>query len=351
MKVFFSNSFLETCHYVRCMMPMRAAGWDGDKTSLRRQRISTDQQARAVLDADVVVFHRPNDDRSLDIAKALKKQGKKIVMDNDDTYKETDTRKFKDLLSKVDHWVDEFGKFADLITCSTEFLAEEYRKLNPNVVVLPNCIDPDDWPEEPQRTYDPLAPVRIGFVGSVAMNGDFEPMKDVLLALTRRNDVRVVLFALPPRREDTALAQKYYKEDYEFWETLNVEWQPFVTRADYVETLDNLKLDIMVIPRRDDYFNRCKSNLKFLEASMLEIPVIAQGFPDGKSPYEVNPDDARHMIIVTGNGWEKAINFALEHPQAMKEAGKKAKQYVLENYDINKHITKWEEAYAKLLAK
>lgn len=349
MKVFFTNSFLETCHYVRCLMPMQAGGWDGDKTSLRSHRINSQQQAKAVLDADIVVFHRPNDDRSLEVAKKLREQGKKIVMDNDDTYKETDTRKFKDLLSKVDHWVDEFGRFADLITCSTEFLAEEYRKLNKNVVVLPNCVDPDMWPEEPQRNEGDK--VRIGFVGSVAMNGDFEPLRDALLALTKNSNITVVLFALPPKREDTALAQKYYKEDYEFWETLNVEWQPFVPRADYEETLDNLRLDLMVIPRRDDYFNRCKSNLKFLEASMLEIPVIAQGFPDKKSPYEVDLQDADHMVIVKDNSkWLDTI-MLLAFAKPMRERiGRKAKEYVLRRYDINKNIHLWEETYQKLLS-
>jgi glycosyltransferase involved in cell wall biosynthesis len=349
MKVFFTNSFLETCHYVRAIIPLQAGGWDGDKTSLRAQRISVEQKAKAMADADIVVFHRPNDDRSLAVAKELRAGGKKIVMDNDDTYKETDTRKFKDLLSGVDHWIDEFGKFADMITCSTEFLADEYRKLNKNVVVLPNCIDPDMWPEEPQRNEDKK--VRIGFVGSVAMNGDFEPMKEVLLALTKRQDVTVVLFALPPKRSDTELAQKYYKEDYEFWETLNVEWQPFVQIYDYMDTLDGLKLDVMVIPRREDYFNHCKSNLKFLEASMCEIPVIAQGFPDEKSPYEVNPEDLAHLYIAKNIAdWNWWINYLIEHKEIRRQVGANAKKYVLENYDINKHIHKWEEAYQKLLS-
>ncbi len=347
MKVFFVNSFLETCHYVRCLIPMWAGGWDGDKTSLRAQRIDLQQKAKGMVDADIIVFHRPNDDRSLDVAKKLKSAGKKIVMDNDDTYKETDTRKFKDLLSQVDHWVDEFGKFCDLITCSTEFLRQEYLKLNPNVVVLPNCIDPDQWPEEPQRNEGDK--VRIGFVGSVAMNGDFEPMKDTLLALTKRDDVTVVLFALPPKRSDTQLAQKYYKEDYEFWESIRVEWQPFVEIADYADTLDDLKLDIMVIPRREDYFNKCKSNLKFLEASMLEIPIISQGFSDGNSPYEVNPKDAKHMVIIKDNSkWAEEIEKLVKDKQLRLNMGKSAKSYVLENYNINKHIWRWEQAYKEL---
>ena len=35
---------------------------------------------------------------------------------------------------------------ADLVTCTTEFLKKEYEKINKNVVVLPNCVDPFYWP-------------------------------------------------------------------------------------------------------------------------------------------------------------------------------------------------------------
>ena len=42
----------------------------------------------------------------------------------------------------------------------------------------------------------------------------------------------------------------------------------------------------MLIPRGENYFNRCKSNIKFLEASMCEIPVIAQSFTTNDSPYD-----------------------------------------------------------------
>ena len=57
---------------------------------------------------------------------------------------------------------------------------------------------------------------------------------------------------------------------------------------DYFDTLNDLELDIMMIPRKDNYFNKCKSNIKFLEASMCEIPVITNYFKD--SPYEKDGD-------------------------------------------------------------
>jgi len=334
---------------------MVAAGWDGDRTSVIPSNFESSYRAelaqKGMMNADVCVFHRPNDDRAFNVATQLKKMGKKIVYDNDDTYKNfTGLEKYQEKrLEYVDRWTDRFiREMADLVTCSTEFLADEYRKLNPNVVVLPNCVDPMDWPDEPQRNDN--GKVRIGFVGSVAMNDDFKSLGPVLEKLTKRDDVEVIMFSLPPKSNPKVM--RMYKEDYAFWDNLNVQWQPFVGIQDYIETLDNLKLDMMLIPRHDDYFNRCKSNLKFLEASMLEIPCIMQGFADGLSPYQINPKDGQYgQIIVDNSQWESAIEDLIKNPEKRREIGKKAREYVLSEYDISKHIHKWERAYASLFSK
>jgi glycosyltransferase involved in cell wall biosynthesis len=331
---------------------MIEAGWDGDRTSLRSPRIDSQRQTQAVLNSDIVVFHRPNDWRSLEIAKKLKAQGKKIVADNDDTYKSLEGKNLEKALQKVNEGLDEFCKFADMVTCTTETLAKEYRKLNKNVVVLPNCVDPDVWPEPLKNETDK---VRIGFVGSVASNGDYNEIKDVLKELSKRDDVQLVVFALPPQspdKNDTEgfIVREMYQSDFNFWHSLNIEWTPFVPMADYVDTLNELRLDIMIIPRKDDYFNRCKSNLKFLEASMLEIPCIVQGFADGLSPYQVNPEDRKHLLLIEDNSeWLKAINILVADKELRQKIGREAKEYVLENYSISKNIHLWENAYASLL--
>src|SRR6266850_2201152 len=102
MKVYFTLAMQEGCYYVRCMVPLIEAGWDGDKYSFTSSHLNENQMARGVLDADIVVFQRPNDERALEIAKLLRAQGKKIVMDSDDTYKDIDGHKWTRLLYKVD---------------------------------------------------------------------------------------------------------------------------------------------------------------------------------------------------------------------------------------------------------
>lgn len=344
MKVYFTNSFLEGCWYVRSLLPLRAGGWDGDRTSLRSGRVSAENASKAISDSDVIVVHRPNDERHYQLATQLKELGKKIVFDNDDTYKGIDAMRLGTKLDYVDKWTDEFIRISDLVTTTTEFLADEYRKINPNVVVLPNMIDPLDWPE-PERTEGDK--VRIGFVGSVALNDDLNEFLPTLEALCKDPRVQVVLFSLPPKIEN-AKWMTIYGDDFRFWDQYDVEWQPFVEAAEYADTLNNLKLDIMVIPRKDDYFNRCKSNIKFLESSMLEIPVVAQGFADGKSPYQ-DPVDSQHMKIVTDNSkWMEALEPLIQDKELRREMGKKAREYVEEKYDINKNISLWENAYESL---
>ena len=350
MKVYFCNASLAGCYYVRALLPLREAGWDGDKTSIHTEAIHEDIRARAALDADIVIFHRPNDGRSLKAAKILRGQGKKIVMDNDDTYKGFDVTLLGKMYPKIDQSIDEFGRFADLITCSTGILREEYLKLNPNVKVLKNCVDPEDWPDVDDIERNE-GKVRIGLVGSVGLLSDMEDFTDTLNKLKERKDVEIVVFALPPRDSTTIQhIQRVYEKEYKFWDDLGVERHDFVHHKDYMATLNSLKLDILLIPRKDDYFNHCKSNLKFLEASMLEIPVIAQGFEDGKSPYQVNPEDAKYMDIVIDNDWMRFIDQLIISKEYRRDRGAKARKYVINEYSIEKNIGEWTKTYEDLLA-
>ena len=340
MKVYFLGSKYEGCYYVRCMLPLRHNGWDGDYLTLHGSRKDPQTATRAMLDADIIVAQRPYESVMFDVYSALKEAGKKIVFDNDDTYKVNDVMKLGKYLDKISNNIDQFIGMSDMITTTTEFLAEEYRKLNKNVVVIPNQIDPDDY-ETPLRNRTDR--IRVGVVGSVGATKDFEGIRDTLKELSADPRYQLVLFSLPPKQ--SAIADKYNSE-FSFWDSLNIEWHPFVNMRDYFKTLNSLRLDMMVIPREDSYFNRAKSNLKFLEASMFEIPVIAQGFKDGLSPYQFG-DDPKYMEIVTENDWMDRIK-KLSDKELRREMGKAAKKYVLKNYNIEKNYKLWKQAYAKL---
>lgn len=345
-RAYYVDSGLEGCYYVRCLVPMVANGFNGDRTSIRDEIGKAEDRTAGALDAKVVIFHRPDDKRKLALAKLLKDAGKKIVFDNDDTYKIDDAMKFGDIMEQKAGALDEFIKFADLVTCSTEFLANEYRELNKNVVVLKNLVDPLDWPKPKRNDGEKI---RIGIVGSAGLNNDFIHIEDTLRKLDKMYNVQLVLLSLPkPDMVNNPKTTKLYEPEYKFWFSFkNIEWHPFVRMYQYFDTLNDLKLDIMIIPRKDNYFNRCKSNLKFLEASMLEIPVIAQGFRDGESPYQKDGDYMK--VCIEDDEWMPAIQELIDDKKKRRDMGKRAHAYVLENYNSRTHGNIYKEAYNKII--
>ncbi len=77
MRVYFVSSGNAGCYLVRCLLPLVANGWDGDTTSLSPFLKTPENKALAAQASEVVVFHRPDDPKKLELAKLLKKQGKK----------------------------------------------------------------------------------------------------------------------------------------------------------------------------------------------------------------------------------------------------------------------------------
>jgi glycosyltransferase involved in cell wall biosynthesis len=341
MKTFYVINRYDGCYYVRCLLPQRHNGWNGSLNTLY-DSIDRLREAKECINSDVVVFHRPDSDERIEAMKILKQMGKLVVFDNDDTYKVDDKMErigvnFNQTAKKL----DEAMEVADLITCSTEFLAKEYREKHKNVVVLPNCVDEFYWSEPLKNNSDKI---RVGIVGSTTFNDDFLPAQELLKYLSKDDRFQLVMFGVPPRVKMNNEQRKHFKKDLHFWEQMNVEWCPFVPMFDYFDTLNELRLDVMIIPRRDNYFNRCKSNIKWLEASMLEIPVIAQDFED--SPYRSIQHGKTGYLTSDWN-----VKDLLLNRKELRKIGNNAKKYVLNNYNISKKANLWIDAYQSAMNK
>lgn len=346
MKVYYVGSNYDGCYYVRCLLPQRENGWDGQIKSFLIQPDSPETMFRKSMDADVIVFHRPDQKAKVEAIKLLKEAGKKIVVDNDDTYvpdSGADVPTFgrkKEILDAINENLNEAYKLADLVTASTDFLADEFRKLNPNVVTLKNCIDPEDWSEPKRNEGDKI---RVGLIGSVT-TADYKEIKKVLKYLSDNPKYQLVVFGLPPKGDDTKILQDVMKEHIEFWEGLNIEWQPLVNIQEYKYVLNELKLDIALIPRTNNYFNKCKSNLKYLELSMCEVPCIVSSFKD--SPYE----NDKVIKCETEDEWFDALK-TLGDKESRRKLGIIAKEHVLKEYNIQDKATLWEQTYKQICEK
>lgn len=348
MRILFQNGDYPFCYYYRGFLPGVYSGQMVVKDYLNKlEQADQSKIAEQMKQADVVVFQRPNNKASYDLIQVLKRSRKKVIFENDDSYKinkaidlsKIETDKQKEIAKNLSDYTDKIIKLCDGVIASTEFLAEEYKELNPNVAVLKNCIDPLD---EYKCKNNETGKFRIGLIGSVTTNDDYLHIKDQLKELDKRDDITLVVMGAKYR--DGSLFN-FMKEDAEFWGSFkNIEWHPYCYVLDYMRTLSQLALDLAIIPRKDNYFNRCKSNLKFLEMSLLGIPVIAQGFSDGRSPYE---QDKEHLILAYDN-WLDEILKVKDNYSEYKKKSQKAKEYVLENYNIKSYAQEWVKEIERL---
>ena len=151
LRVMMIGSGYDGCNYPRIYLPATHNGYWTDKPNLREDKINIKGIREQLQNADVVVFHRAEEQTYHNLAKLLKNDGKKIVMDNDDTFKLDDYHPLAnfnpdgtmvDNLARREGNINEFIKMCDLVTVSTETLKEEYSQINPNTIVLPNYVSP-----------------------------------------------------------------------------------------------------------------------------------------------------------------------------------------------------------------
>jgi glycosyltransferase involved in cell wall biosynthesis len=104
-------------------------------------------------------------EQTLQIMDMLKSFGIKIIVDIDDYWLPTKEHPIHSLIlqHKIHIKIIENLKKADYVTTTTEVFANEIRKYNKNVVVLPNAINPDEKQfNQPTLESDRI---RVGWLG------------------------------------------------------------------------------------------------------------------------------------------------------------------------------------------
>lgn len=222
---------------------------------------------------------------------------------------------------------------ADLITTTTENLAAVFRQINPNVSVLPNCIDLSKF----ERLPLPKKEIRVMWTGSASHYEELLAMREVFSAmLARFPQIKLVIVGyMAPGMKQTLPADR-------------VEFHPFDEFPAYPYKLATLNADIALIPLRDTPFNRCKSPLKFLEMSALRIPSIVSYTTPYKELIEMNEGDHGMGFFVEGfapETWVEALGTLIESPDTREAMAQKARAFVEKHFDINKRCGEWPRVY------
>lgn len=154
---------------------------------------------------------------------------------------------------------------SDGVSFTVRTLEERYRELNPVRAVLRNQL----WELPPFVAAKP-GPLRIGWGGSLGHKEDFAAVVPTLARVLRRHpDVSCEIMAAP---ELHALATAL--------PAAQTVLTPAGSLARYYEFLD--RLDIGLCPLLDTPFNRCRSDVKFLEYAAHGVAAVCAALP----PYD-----------------------------------------------------------------
>ena len=317
--------------WYRCALPALALGADWTcyagtppAVQLVHGRIDQPISLADVPGYDVVVLQQPRGAEWLKTIREWQARGVVVLADMDDWTKGIRKRKDHDFAGAFDRkTIADYElclRAVDGIICSTPWLAERYSALNPNTYVCRNGIDLKRYALTlPQRDY-----VGIGWSGATGHKIAMQPWLAEVAQIMRERDA--VHFVSVGQRFADELAQ-------EFGTQLSMSI-PFTALDTYPASM--ALYDIALAPAGDNTFYRGKSDLRWLEASAIGLPIIADPvvYPDIEHGvtgfYASTPAEMGEILR----------ELVADEP-LRKRVGAAAKQYVTEHRSAQVAAQQW----------
>jgi glycosyltransferase involved in cell wall biosynthesis len=347
----------------------------------------------------IVVFHRSigsDFEKSVQLIEKLNSMGIATVADIDDYWLPGKEHPIHDIIrvNKINEKIVANLRVAKYVTTTTTIFAEEIRKINPNVAIFPNAINPKEAQfREPTLESDRL---RVGWLGGSSHLHDLQLLDQSFSKLSQYNDkLQYVLCGFDTRGTMTEINQQtgeQKKRNILPHETVWAEYEKIFTQnysnvsPEYKKFLDNFKdeqyaglenegyvrvwtkpvtsyaknyskFDVSLAPIKNHMFNRVKSQLKVIESGFYKKAIIASNI----GPYTI---DLKHCLkngnFVDGNAllvdenrnhtdWAKYIEKLVKNPNLVKDMGERLYETVKDTYDLNTVTKNRREFYLSLL--
>ena len=315
------------------------------------------------LDCDVFVIPRMHEKVWIETCNALRKaNGTKIVVDHDDNmfeisplsnhYRDFGWHEVQIRNNGECQWLWKDGEngfdvkknvekskgfcdalsMCDMVTVPQPILGELYKAYNDNIKVLPNCLDFSLWKKAEMKPHEEI---RLFWSGGSSHYEDWNLLEDVLpVVMEKYPDVHLHI-------QGTAFTGTL-KACPEERVHIN-SWAPYQALPYICAIRDP---DIAIIPLRESTFNRCKSNIKWVEMSALGVPCVVSNVEPYKEHY-----DGKNAVMIDNNspeGWIEGISTLVEDKILRSRIGGEALRYVKDNFDIDSKFKLWEDSIEDL---
>lgn len=266
----------------------------------------------------ILLMHRaiPRLDRDVAFLRSALQAGYLIVLDLDD-----------DPFYFGEHFEDDGFALRCLHAAqvSTPAIAERLVEFVPEIAIFANHL-----PLLPPPPPRPTDPVRI-FIGGFNRGDDWEEIRGPANRVLRHFDDKIEVEVVHERA---------------IFDSLEVTNKHFTPRCPYQEYLDRVgRSHIALLPLRDTPFNRCKSDLKFIECAAHQVAVLAP-----PTVYGASLADGRSGVLYrTPSEFAVGLQRLIQEPDLRRRVAAGARDHVAGNRMLADHYQARYDWYRKLI--
>lgn len=324
---------------------------------------------------DIVHFHRRiNDDKqTIEWIDKFRRSGAVVISDIDDYWVPFHGHPARDLVIKKKLHIDiaEMQRHADWVTTTTELYAAHIRKLNPNVHIMRNAVDPERpmW----QRNRAPGDVVRVGWLGGSShardlarLDGTFNrlyndpELKGKFQIVMCGYDTRGTLTHINPETGEEQTRK--LRSDESVWNKFEEIFNDFgrAPEGAYLRrgTLPITQygkhynwLDVCLAPLDQHTFNECKSELKIIETGMQRLPIVASAVYQYANIIEHEKNGLLVEPRRDHKDWAKYIKRLILDQELRENLGQALYETVYPEYSLQEQTRLRCEWYKSLVSK
>lgn len=242
------------------------------------------------------------------------------------------------LAKSIAPFIKDVMRRADALIVTTDELKRTLQAYNDHIYIFSNYLEESLWqsaakslPRHPERK------VIIGYAGTVTHGEDLLLVEDALIALQEKYKGRLAFKFWGCMTEKLSQIPAFVYNNFQF------------SYAQYAQELPKFGVDLVIAPLANNPFNRCKSNIKWLEYSICGFPGVYSNLP----PYASSIRDGETGFLVENDtqSWFQILDNLIQNPQIRLKVGGQARAEVLSKHMLSRNAHRLADIIEEVVAR
>lgn len=334
--------------YARIISPMKNLnGYKDIKTTIYDPQVEELHNNHlewlpVVKEHDIIYFNYLNNPWGFAAMGSMARgHGTKLIMDVDDSlwniHEDNPAHKVYHKGSEALRNFTSICNEVDIITCTSSYLKHvimsNTNKIADDIIVIPNYIDLDVY--KYRSPFKDDGQIMLTHFGSTTHFDDLNEEEfvkgvDRIMAEYPNVSLRFIGAFIPRFRNRWGRRYENAYGHQDIYKWIDEKFPRFMSET-----------DILLTPLVHDVYNKCKSPIKWLEASSAGIPGVWQDIRQ----YAEVVDGTNGLLAATGDEWYNSIKELIDNPEKRRRIGDAAYKDVSNKWQIKDHLEEYKALY------